>query len=207
MMRGAGDVLLIACYELGHQPLAVAWPAAALEAAGYAPAVLDVSVEGFDADRARRARLVAISVPMHTALRLGVRVAARVREVNPDCHVAFYGLYATLNAAYQRHFGFDLMNRSLDTMDLTLHLERSGAFTDPERIREFTLDSLCEMFDVIPHDRHTASGDAFITAQVFQRLLRLAPRFGRAQLGALCEPFHHEGQEDLDPDGRARRTF
>jgi DNA polymerase-3 subunit epsilon len=82
-------------------------------------------------------------------------------------------------------------------MDLTLHLEQGGAFADRPRIREFTLDSLCEMFDVIPHDRHTAAGDAFITAQVFQRLLRLAPRFGRAQLGALCEPF--PVHPDLDP--------
>jgi DNA polymerase-3 subunit epsilon len=96
---------------------------------------------------------------------------------------------STLNAAYQRHWGFDLMNRSLDTMDLTLHLERGGAFADRERIREFTLDSLCEMFDVIPHDRHTAGGDAFITAQVFLRLLRLAVRHDRVWLGALCQPF------------------
>ncbi|MGH7333697.1 MAG: CUAEP/CCAEP-tail radical SAM (seleno)protein, partial [Candidatus Rokuibacteriota bacterium] len=48
-MRGPGGILLIACYELGHQPLAVAWPAAFLERAGYAPAVLDLSVEPFDA--------------------------------------------------------------------------------------------------------------------------------------------------------------
>ena len=120
-MRGAGDVLLIACYELGHQPLAVAWPAAALEASGYAPAVLDVSVEGFDAERARRARLVAISVPMHTALRLGVRVAARVREVNPDCHVTFYGLYATLNAAYLlAHGANSVMSGEIEPALLTL---------------------------------------------------------------------------------------
>ena len=120
-MRGAGDVLLIACYELGHQPLAVAWPAAALEASGYAPAVLDVSVEGFDAERARGARLVAISVPMHTALRLGVRVAARVREVNPDCHVTFYGLYATLNAAYLlAHGANSVMSGEIEPALLTL---------------------------------------------------------------------------------------
>jgi radical SAM superfamily enzyme YgiQ (UPF0313 family) len=106
-MRGAGEILLIACYELGHQPLAVAWPAAALERAGFAPAVLDVSVESFDPERARRARLVAISVPMHTALRLGVNVMARVREVNPHCHVAFYGLYATLNAEHLLASGAD----------------------------------------------------------------------------------------------------
>jgi radical SAM superfamily enzyme YgiQ (UPF0313 family) len=97
-MKEPGAVLLVACYELGHQPLAVAWPAAFLERAGYAPAVMDVSVEPFDAERVRRAKLVAISVPMHTALRLGVTVAERVRTVNAACHIAFYGLYATLNA-------------------------------------------------------------------------------------------------------------
>jgi len=99
-MRTPGAILLVACYELGHQPLAVAWPAAFLERAGYAPAVMDVSVEPFDAERVRRAGLVAISVPMHTALRLGVTVARRVRAVNPTCHIAFYGLYATLNAQH-----------------------------------------------------------------------------------------------------------
>jgi len=96
---------------------------------------------------------------------------------------------STLNAACQRHWGFELRNRSLDTMDLTLHMEQSGAFAERAPIREFTLDSLCGMFDVIPHDRHTAAGDAFITAQVFQRLLRLASRHSRAELAALCEPF------------------
>src|SRR5258706_16028147 len=92
-MRERGDILLVACYELGHQPLAVAWPAAALERAGYAPAVLDVSVDGFDAELARRARLVAVSVPMHPALPLGMKVAAGVPGGNPGCHGAFYGLY------------------------------------------------------------------------------------------------------------------
>ena len=99
-MRGAGEILLIACYEMGHQPLAVAWPTAFLERAGYAPAVLDLSVEPFDAEKIRRARIVAISVPMHTALRLGVRVAGRVHELNPGAALVFYGLYAALNADY-----------------------------------------------------------------------------------------------------------
>ncbi|TMQ26582.1 MAG: radical SAM protein [Candidatus Rokuibacteriota bacterium] len=97
-MRAPGEILLVACYELGHQPLAVAWPAAFLERAGYAPAVLDLSVEPFDAEKIGRARVVAISVPMHTALRLGVLVAERVRAVNPAAHICFYGLYAALNA-------------------------------------------------------------------------------------------------------------
>lgn len=106
-MRQPGAILLVACYELGHQPLAVAWPAAFLERLGYAPAVMDVSVEPFDAETARQARLCAIAVPMHTALRLGVMVAERVRAVNPACHVCFYGLYASLNAAYLLAHGAD----------------------------------------------------------------------------------------------------
>jgi len=98
-MRAPGDILLIACYELGHQPLAVAWPAAFLERAGYRPSVLDLSVEPLDAEKVARARLIAVSVPMHTALRLGVTVAAKIREMNPSAHVCFYGHYAALNAA------------------------------------------------------------------------------------------------------------
>ena len=43
-MKAPGAVLLVACYELGHQPLAVAWPAAFLERHGYAPDVMDVAV-------------------------------------------------------------------------------------------------------------------------------------------------------------------
>jgi radical SAM superfamily enzyme YgiQ (UPF0313 family) len=97
-VKAPGDILLVACYELGHQPVAVAWPAAFLERAGFRPAVIDVAVEPFDPERARRARLVAISVPMHTALRLGVGVAQRVRAVNATAHVCFFGLYAALNA-------------------------------------------------------------------------------------------------------------
>ena len=45
------------------------------------------------------------------------------------------------------------------------------------------------MFGVIPHDRHTATGDAFITAQVFLRLVRLAARTGRGTLAGVCEEF------------------
>ena len=54
----------------------VASALANLSAAGFSPAVQDVSVEKLDLVALRRAKLVAISVPMHTALRLGTRVAA-----------------------------------------------------------------------------------------------------------------------------------
>jgi DNA polymerase-3 subunit epsilon len=95
----------------------------------------------------------------------------------------------TFNTAYQRHFGFRLNNMSLDTMALTLHLERDGAFAGRDAIQEFSLDTLCTLFEIIPHDRHTASGDAFMTALVFQRLLRLGLKHNRTTLSRLLEPF------------------
>jgi len=95
----------------------------------------------------------------------------------------------TFNAGYERHFGFRLQNPSLDTMALTLHLERDGAFAGRDPIQEFSLDALCALFNIIPHDRHTAPGDAFMTALVFQRLLRLAAKHQRTTLSRLLEPF------------------
>jgi len=106
-MRTPGAILLVACYELGHQPLGVAWPAAVLEARGYRPALLDVSMDPFDGIRAAAARVAAIAVPMHTALRIGLGVAERIRKVNPGCHVCFFGLYAGLNAEHLLAHGAD----------------------------------------------------------------------------------------------------
>ena len=53
----------------------------------------------------------------------------------------------------------------------------------------FSLDALCEMFGVTPHDRHTAGGDAFLTAHIFLRLLRAAKTAGRDTLASLCTPY------------------
>src|SRR2546427_8990790 len=89
-MTGAGEILLVACYELGHQPLSLAWPAAFLERAGYRPAVMDLSVAPFDAEQVRRARLVAVAVPMHTALRLGVAAPPRAPPPHPHAPTFFF---------------------------------------------------------------------------------------------------------------------
>ena len=101
-MRGSGEIVFVSCYEPGHQPQGVATAVAFLRRAGFQPTCLDLAVEPLDdAARARlaAARLVAISVPMHTALVLGRRVAAQVRRANPATHVCVFGMYATLNRA------------------------------------------------------------------------------------------------------------
>lgn len=91
-------VLLLACYELGHQPLSLAWPLAFLKEAGCTLEALDLSIQPFSDEAAARADFVGIAVPMHTALRLGVQASSRVRAVNPEAHICFFGLYAWLNA-------------------------------------------------------------------------------------------------------------
>ena len=87
-------VLLISTYELGHQPIHLASPAAALTAAGHEVAVLDLAVANWDEKMVDWADLVAFSTPMHTALRLAVVAAERIRQRRPDLPIAAYGLYA-----------------------------------------------------------------------------------------------------------------
>src|SRR5919197_1387764 len=128
-MTGRGEILLVACYEIGHQPLSVASPVAFLERAGYRPAVMDLSVGPFDAEKVRRARLVAVAVPMHTALRVGVAAASRVRAANPAAHVCFYGHYAALNAEHlrsARHADSVLAGAALPALKKYAHLDREG---------------------------------------------------------------------------------
>jgi DNA polymerase-3 subunit epsilon len=96
---------------------------------------------------------------------------------------------ASLDAGYQRHWGFQLSNRWLDTLYLALHLQKAGALPGSRAAQSFTLDALCDIFGIAPHGRHTATGDAFLTAQVFLRMRLLALRHGRERLVQICEPF------------------
>ncbi len=115
-MKRPGAVLLISCYELGHQPIGLASPLGFLERAGYTPDVIDIAVETLDVEKAARAEFVGICVPMHTALRLGVHVATRLRKINPSCHICFYGLYASLNAEYLlRHHADSVIGGEYET--------------------------------------------------------------------------------------------
>lgn len=103
----SGAVLLISCYELGHRPMGLTRPLGALEAAGFFPDTVDIAVETLDAEKVKRARFIGISVPMHTALRLGVHLLQRIRDLNPDVSICMYGLYAELNSDYLLSHGVD----------------------------------------------------------------------------------------------------
>ncbi|MBK5288451.1 MAG: radical SAM protein [Acidimicrobiia bacterium] len=83
------NVLLISTYELGHQPLGIAAPAAALSERGHDVRLLDLAIDDWDQTLVDWADRVAISVPMHTATRLAREIASRV-----DRPLAGFGLYA-----------------------------------------------------------------------------------------------------------------
>jgi DNA polymerase-3 subunit epsilon len=99
---------------------------------------------------------------------------------------------AALNAAYERNWNLTLSNRWIDTLLLSVLLQRDGVFVGQPRIGRLSLEALGDLFRVIPHDRHTAAGDAFITAQIFLRLLRLALKAGRKTLAPLGESAEEE---------------
>ncbi len=106
-LRQPGAVLLVSLYELGHQPLQLASPLGFLRAQGFLPQVLDLHAERLTDEPIAAAQAILVSVPMHTALRLGLRFLERARAKNPQALIAFYGLYATLNADHLLKKGAD----------------------------------------------------------------------------------------------------
>jgi radical SAM superfamily enzyme YgiQ (UPF0313 family) len=102
-------VCLITTYELGHQPFGIASPARWLEDAGAEVTCIDLAVDCLNEDAVRQAELIAIYLPMHTATRLAAAALPKIRALNAGAHLAFYGLYATVNMAYLRELGGQTM--------------------------------------------------------------------------------------------------
>lgn len=99
------------------------------------------------------------------------------------------------------HVGFDLqmlhkaskgyglpriINPTLDTMNLAMRLDH-GPNADRQMIYsgEYSLDALCKRYAIPLEDRHTAPGDAFLTAQLALKLLKAAESKGIDSFGKL----------------------
>lgn len=78
-------------------------------------------------------------------------------------HHAAYDI-EMINAALKRMKLPKLKNKRIDTGILYKKLEG-------KKDNHFNLDVLCEEFKIPKHDRHTASGDAFITALLFLKII------------------------------------
>ena len=99
------NIVLISTYELGRQPLGLASPAAWLRGRGHAVTALDLARQPLDEVAVRRAKLIALYLPMHTATRLAAQLIPALGELNPHAHLACYGLYAPMNEAYLHALG------------------------------------------------------------------------------------------------------
>ncbi len=76
---------------------------------------------------------------------------------------------AMINQAFKRHGLPKLKNKFLDTSELYKRtLIRSPLLNQQE---QYSLDELAEKFDIPTTDRHTALGDAYITAIAFMKIL------------------------------------
>lgn len=103
----SGNVVLISTYELGRQPFGLASLAAWLKAEGANVSLQDLAISKLDTQPLVAADLVAFYVPMHTATRLAATIVERVKSVNADAHICFFGLYASLNETYLGTIGAD----------------------------------------------------------------------------------------------------
>lgn len=124
-MQASGAILLISCYELGHRPIGLTRPLDKFEDAGFLPNTIDIAVDPLDTDKVKHAKFIGISVPMHTALRLGVHLFPRIRDLNPDVVICMYGLYAELNADFLLSLGVDYCIGRGDVSEQLVELVRS----------------------------------------------------------------------------------
>lgn len=76
--------------------------------------------------------------------------------------------YSMINQMLQRHGLGKLQNKVIDTGVL---FNKSKHIIYREQEKQYSLDDLCKELNVPKVDRHTASGDALITAIVFLKIL------------------------------------
>jgi len=126
------NVVLISTYELGRQPFGLASPAAWLRQVGATVTCLDLAVQPLEERAVASADLVALYVPMHTATRLAAQFVPRIRALNPRAHLCFYGLYASVNAAFLAELGAQTILGGEFEAGLAALAQQLGADTQPQ---------------------------------------------------------------------------
>lgn len=86
-------------------------------------------------------------------------------------HAAFD--YQILQAAFRRHLNGHISNFVLDTVTLARRLDdpSRSKVMGPRDAKQYGLDPLCQRFHIPVEARHTASGDALLTAILLVKLL------------------------------------
>lgn len=116
----------------------------------------------------------AVTVEIHGILKVGKLIKYNENEalekfinyIGNSVLVAHHTAFdiEMINAALKRMNLPKLKNKSIDTGILFKKLEN-------KKDNHFNLDVLCKEFNIPKHDRHTASGDAYITALLFLKII------------------------------------
>lgn len=106
-----------------------------------------------------------------------------------------HGIIVAHNAGFDLHFlnrhmrdryGLKLHNLVIDTVLLCKQfLLPSDPFGMGRHIGKCRLDALAELFGIAQPERHIASGDALVTAMIFQRMISTMQQKGQDTLGRL----------------------
>ncbi len=100
-----------------------------------------------------------------------------LKYIKNDIIVAHHAAFdiTMINRSLKHIYGIELRNPVLDTAAIYRRLEHSF-HSDHHEIKpeEYSLDRLAEKYRIHTSDRHTAWGDALITAVLLQKLIRQA---------------------------------
>lgn len=80
--------------------------------------------------------------------------------------------------------GGPIKNPILDTSFLAKRLDNPLDIHNADN-REYSLDALCNRFHIVTKDRHTALGDAYLTALLFMKLMKEFEKKGVKNLGQI----------------------
>jgi DNA polymerase-3 subunit epsilon len=81
--------------------------------------------------------------------------------------------------------GFKLYNLCIDTAHVAQRLEAPDKPHDHFNPTDYTLDALCQRYDLDAHDRHTAWGDAYLTAQLMLKFMHQLAAKNHGQLSSM----------------------
>jgi DNA polymerase-3 subunit epsilon len=114
------------------------------------------------------------TVPIHGILKTG----KEEKLIEPEAIIRFlsYIKHATL-VGHHTNFDIKMVNQALKRLNLgklkNKKIDTNGLyqkFKGWQSDQNSGLDELCDVFKISKSDRHTASGDAFITALIFLKL-------------------------------------
>ena len=116
------------------------------------------------------------SVEIHGLLKEG-----NLKKLNEEEAIIQFLKYIKGSVLVAHHAAFDLamINNALQRMQLPKLINKSldtGLLIKKTKFHQqnkehYSLDSLCEIFKIKMHDRHTAAGDAYITGIIFLKIL------------------------------------